>query len=101
MARKSVIHRNVKRTAVVNRDGEKRTELKNIIKSETASFEDKMAARDKLNKMDRNGAATRLVSRCEITGRPKGVYRKFKMCRNKFRELASSGDLPGVTKSSW
>jgi small subunit ribosomal protein S14 len=101
MARKSVVYRNIKRQAVVDRDHEKRVALKKIISAEETSFADRMEARDSLNKMNRNGAKTRLVSRCEITGRPKGVYRKFKMCRIKFRELASSGDLPGVTKSSW
>jgi small subunit ribosomal protein S14 len=101
MARKSVIHRELKRQAVVNRDHEKRAALKKIISAEGTSFAERMEARDSLNKMNRNGAKTRLVNRCEITGRPKGVYRKFKMCRIKFRELASNGELPGVTKSSW
>lgn len=101
MARKGNLAREVKREATVARDHEKRVTLKKTIKDESISFAERMEARDKLNKMDRNGAKTRLTSRCEITGRPKGVYRKFKMCRIKFRELASSGDLPGVTKSSW
>lgn len=101
MSKKSVINRNIKREAVVVKDHDKRQALKKIISSESAAFAEKMEARDTLNKMDRNGSRSRVVSRCQITGRPKGVYRKFKISRIKFRELALSGDLPGVTKSSW
>ena len=101
MAKKSVKYRNIKRENMVNRDAEKRAALKAIITNEELDFADRMAARDKLNKLPKNGASVRLQSRCQLTGRPHGVYRKFKLCRNKFREMASAGQLPGVTKSSW
>ena len=101
MARQCVPLRNDKRVAQVARDAAKRAELKAIISSETASFADKMDARDALNKMAKDGSKVRLVNRCAITGRPHGVFRAVGICRNKFREMAANGELPGFTKSSW
>jgi|TARA_Y100001960_G_scaffold4997_1_gene5297 small subunit ribosomal protein S14 len=101
MARKCVPLRDEKRRAMVERAAEKRAELKAIISSETASFEDKMAARDELNAMPRDTSKVRVVNRCSITGRPHGVFRAVGICRNKFREMAANGELPGFTKSSW
>lgn len=101
MAKIGVNYRNVKRQNMVNRDAEKRAELKKMIIDPSLSFEERMDARDKLNKLPIDGAKVRLKSRCVMTGRPRGVYRKFKICRNEFRRLASEGALPGVTKASW
>lgn len=101
MARQCVPLRNEKRVAQVARDAAKRAELKAIISSEIASFADKMDARDTLNKMAKDGSKVRLVNRCAITGRPHGVFRAVGICRNKFREMAANGELPGFTKSSW
>ena len=101
MAKQCVPLRDEKRRVQVAKDAAKRAELKAIITSETASFDDKMAARDALNKMPKNGSKVRLVNRCSITGRPHGVFRAVGICRNKFRQMAANGELPGFTKSSW
>lgn len=101
MAKIGVFQRNEKRKRVVARDHEKREALKKTIINQDLSFEERMAARDKLNKMDRNGAKIRLRNRCSLTGRSRGVYRKFNISRIKLRQMASKGELPGVTKSSW
>lgn len=101
MAKVSSVHRQLKRERFNKRDAEKRAELKKKVIDTSLSFEDRMAARDALNKLSANGSKIRLRNRCELTGRPRGVYRKFKLCRIKFREMASAGELPGVTKSSW
>jgi|TARA_Y100001960_G_scaffold131732_1_gene139969 small subunit ribosomal protein S14 len=101
MAKQCVPLRDEKRRVQVAKDAAKRAELKAIIASETASFDDKMAARDTLNKMPKNGSKVRLVNRCSITGRPHGVFRAVGICRNKFRQMAANGELPGFTKSSW
>lgn len=101
MAKKSMIARDVKRSATVARDHAKRVALKAIIVNEELDFDERMAARDKLNSMDRNGARIRGKKRCSLTGRPRGVYSHFSLCRIKLREMASKGLLPGVTKSSW
>ncbi len=96
-----MFRREEKRTRVANRDYEKRQMLKNIIKDESASFDERMAARDKLNNMDVNGAKIRQRNRCAFTGRPHGFHRKFGVSRNVLREMASKGLLPGVKKASW
>lgn len=101
MAKVSAVHRQLKRERFIQRDAEKRAELKKKIVDTSLPFEDRMAARDALNKLSANGSKIRSRNRCELTGRPRGVYRKFKLCRIKFREMASAGELPGVTKSSW
>lgn len=101
MSRKCVPVRNEKRIAMSERHAEKRAELKAIIKSENASFDEKMAARDELNAMPRDGSKIRVRNRCSITGRGNGVFKKLGICRNKFRQMAANGELPGFTKSSW
>ncbi len=79
---------------------QKRNEIKEKLASKQLPFEERMALVMKLSEMPRNSSATRIRNRCELTGRPRGVYRKFKLCRIKLRELASAGQIPGVTKSS-
>ena len=101
MAKQCIPVRNEKRQAQVARDAEKRAELKAIISSETASFADKRQAMFDLTEMKRDGSKVRVVNRCAITGRPHGVFRAVGICRNKFREMAANGELPGFTKSSW
>lgn len=78
-----------------------RKRLKLLAKDKTKTPEERFAARLKLAEMPRNGSKVRIRNRCEITGRPRGNYRKLKMCRNQLRELASQGRIPGMVKSSW
>jgi small subunit ribosomal protein S14 len=96
-----MINREEKRAAVAKRDTAKRDALKAAVINESLSFTERMAARDKLNKLDRNGAEARGRNRCSFTGRPRGFHRAFGICRNVLRELASKGLLPGVRKASW
>ena len=101
MAKNSMIQRELKRTKLVARYAEKRRSLKAIVISTTVSFEEKMAAVDALQRLPRDSAAVRQRNRCSVTGRPHGVYRKFGLCRNKIRESAMRGDIPGLVKASW
>lgn len=101
MAKQSMKAREVKRARMVAKYAKKRAELKAIISSVDASDEDKWAAQMKLQKLPRNSSPVRRVRRCELTGRPKAVYRKFGLCRNKLRQAAMKGDVPGLVKSSW
>ncbi len=101
MAKLSMIARDTKREKVVRRYATKRTELKAIIKSPTTSYEEKEAATLKLQKLPKNASPVRLRNRCNLTGRPKGYYRKFGLGRNKLREAAMRGDVPGLVKASW
>lgn len=101
MAKNSMVQRELKRTKLVARFAEKRKSLKATIKSSTTSFEEKMAAVDSLQKLPRDSSGVRQHNRCRITGRPHGVYRKFGLCRNKIREAAMRGDIPGLVKASW
>lgn len=101
MAKTSTVERNKKRQRLTKRDAAKRAGLKETIRDKKTSAEDRFRAVLELAEMSRNGAAIRVRNRCELTGRPRGVFRKFRLCRNKLRELASRGELPGVTKSSW
>lgn len=101
MATKSKINHNNKRKALVARYGKLRAELRAKIKDTKLSFEERDEARKKLAKLPRNSAENRVRNRCEMTGRPRAYLRKFGLCRIKFRELALTGQLPGVTKSSW
>ncbi len=101
MAKNSVIQRELKRSKLVARYAEKRNALIQIIKSVETSFEEKMAAVDSLQKLPRDSSAVRQRNRCRITGRPHGVYRKFGLCRNKIREAAMRGDIPGLVMASW
>ncbi|AOS96840.1 30S ribosomal protein S14 [Microbulbifer aggregans] len=101
MAKKSMIARENKRARTAAKYAEKRQELKAIIASPTVSDEEKWEAQLKLQKMPRDASPVRQQRRCRITGRPHAVYRKFGLCRNKLREAAMRGDVPGLVKSSW
>ena len=101
MAKQSIIQREIKREKLVNKYTQKRAELRAIMKSETASEEEKWEAQTKLQKLPVNSSSVRLQRRCKLTGRPHGVYRKFGICRNKLRKSAMRGDIPGLTKASW
>jgi small subunit ribosomal protein S14 len=101
MAKKSMIERERKREKVVARFAAKRTRLKAIVKSPTASDEERRDALEALQALPRDASPTRLRNRCNITGRPKGYYRKFGLARNKLRETTMRGEIPGLSKASW
>ena len=101
MAKTSAIQRNLKRMRLVKKFSKKRQELKKIITNKKLPLEERFKAQLKLAKLPRNSAKTRIRNRCEITGRPHGVYRKLRISRIALRELASKGKIPGMTKSSW
>ena len=101
MAKKSMIQRELKRTKLVARHAEKRTKLKAIIRNVNSSDDERQVAQAKLNSLPRDGSPSRQRARCAITGRPHGVYRKFGLGRNKLREAAMNGEIPGLTKASW
>ena len=101
MAKTSMIEREKKRIKTVKKYADKRTALKAIINDPKTSMEERMDAQRKLQKQPRDASAARLQRRCRITGRPHGVYRKFGLCRNKLREAAMRGDVPGLHKASW
>jgi small subunit ribosomal protein S14 len=96
-----MINREVKRIRLVKKYAAKRTELKAMIKDTSLGEEDRAMAREKLNKMPRDASPVRIRNRCNITGRPHGYYRKFGLGRNKLREAAMRGDVPGLVKASW
>ena len=101
MAKLSAINNNLKRERLVKKYAAKRAEHKARAKNPELSFDEQFEARLKLAKLPRNSARIRLRNRCQVTGRPRGYYRKFKMSRVSLRLLASHGYLPGVVKSSW
>lgn len=101
MAKKSSVEKQKRRERLVNLKWEKRKNLREIVSSIHSSDEDKEKARIALNKMPRDSSHCRLRNRCQLTGRPRGFIRKFKLSRLTFREFASAGLIPGVTKSSW
>ena len=101
MAKTSSIQRNLKRIKLVKKFLKKRENLKKIIKNKKLPLDERFAAQLKLAKIPRNSAKVRIRNRCEITGRPRGVYRKLKISRIALRDLASEGKIPGMTKSSW
>ena len=101
MAKKSMIERELKRTKLVKRFSAKRNALKEIIRNVNSSDEDRLAAQVKLNALPRDSSPSRQRNRCAITGRPHGFYRKFGLGRNKLREVAMKGEIPGLTKASW
>jgi small subunit ribosomal protein S14 len=101
MAKTSMINRDIKRKKLVKKFASKRAELKATISSVTASYEDKMDAVTKLQKLPRDSSAARVRNRCELTGRSRGVYAKFGLGRNKLREATMRGDVPGLRKASW
>ncbi len=101
MAKKSAVERNKRRMKMAKRDAAKRAQLKEIVRDRSLSPEDRFQAVLKLAELPRNGAPNRVRNRCEVTGRPRGYYRKLKLSRVSLRDLASRGQIPGMTKSSW
>jgi small subunit ribosomal protein S14 len=101
MAKLSLINRELKRTKTVARFAAKRTALFAIINDAKQSDEERMAARMKLQKLPRDSSPSRQRNRCALTGRPRGVFRKFGLARSKLREIAMRGEIPGMTKASW
>jgi small subunit ribosomal protein S14 len=101
MAKNSMIARENRRARAVKRYANKRAELKAIIKSAGSSDEERYQAQLKLQALPRDASPTRMRNRCRITGRPHGYYRKFGLSRNKLREAAMRGDVPGLVKASW
>lgn len=101
MAKTGIIERNDKRRRIVARDAQKRAALKEIANNKDLPMEERFAARLKLAQLPRNGSPTRVRNRCEVTGRPRGFYRKLKMSRIALRDLGNKGLIPGLVKSSW
>ena len=101
MAKTSAIQRNLKRIRMSKKFLKKREMLKKIIKNKNLPLTERFEAQSNLAKIPRNSARTRIRNRCEITGRPHGVYRKLRISRISLRDLASKGKIPGMTKSSW
>lgn len=101
MAKQSIIQREYKRQRLVAKYSDQRLELKTIIKDVNSSDEEKVAAQNKLQSLPVNSSKTRLRRRCKLTGRPHGNFRKFGISRNMIRQLAMSGNIPGITKASW
>ena len=101
MAKLSSINKNNKRIKLSDRLFKKRQKLKKIVMNKKLSLEERFKAQQKLSKLPRNSAKTRVMNRCEITGRPHGVYRKLKISRIALRQLGLQGKIPGLVKSSW
>ena len=101
MAKMSLKQREEKREKLVAKYAKKYAELQETARNAKLSDEERYAARLELQKLPRNANPTRLRNRCELTGRPRGNYRKFKLCRNQLRELANGGQIPGLVKASW
>ena len=101
MAKISMIERQKKRQALVERYAARRAELKAVARNESLPMEERFKAQLRLAKLPRNSSATRLHNRCEVTGRPRSYYRKLRMSRIALRDLASKGQIPGMVKSSW
>jgi small subunit ribosomal protein S14 len=101
MAKTCAIQRNEKRRKLVKQKAAKRAKLKALIKDKSLSAEDRFMAVLKLNELPKNSSKIRIKNRCALSGRPRAYYRKFNLSRIAIRDLASRGELPGVTKSSW
>ena len=101
MAKTSAIQRNLKRIRLNKKFQKKRDALKKIIRNKKLPLDERFAAQLKLTKLPKNSSRIRIRNRCEITGRPHGVYRKLRISRIALRDLASKGKIPGMTKSSW
>ena len=101
MAKRSVVNREGKRRKLVAKYEARRQELKRIIRNQETTYEEREDAQKRLNALPRNSCPVRLQNRCRLTGRPHGYYRKFGLGRNKLREAAMAGDIPGLTKASW
>jgi small subunit ribosomal protein S14 len=101
MAKKSSVEKNKRRTELAAKHREKRAALKAVARNRDLPDDERFAAVLKLAQLPRNGSRTRIRNRCELTGRPRAFYRKFRLCRVALRDLASNGQIPGMTKSSW
>jgi small subunit ribosomal protein S14 len=101
MAKKSMIARENKRTRLAAKFVEKRAQYKSVLIDQDAGFDEKMEAQRQLQSLPRDSSRSRGRNRCRVTGRPHGVFRKFGLCRNKLREAAMRGDIPGLVKASW
>ena len=101
MAKTSAIQKNLKRIRLSKKYEKKRNELKKIIKNKKLDLSERFNAQLKLNKLPKNSSKIRIRNRCEVSGRPHGVYRKLRISRIALRDMASSGKIPGITKSSW
>lgn len=101
MAKKSMVAREAKRAKLADKYAEQRAELKAIVRNPGSTAEQVWDAQLKIQKLPRDSSLSRRQRRCRITGRPHGVYRKFGLCRNKLREAAMRGDVPGLVKASW
>lgn len=101
MAKLAIKNREEKRAKMVAKYAAKRAELFAVINNVQLSDEERMDARLRLQKLPRNSSPSRQRNRCALTGRPRGVFRKFGLCRNKLREIAMRGEVPGMTKASW
>ncbi|MGA9342904.1 MAG: 30S ribosomal protein S14 [Rhodanobacteraceae bacterium] len=101
MAKTSMVNREIKRAKLVKRYAAQRAELKSVVSSPTASYEERMDAVEKLQKLPRDSSPSRMRNRCVLTGRARGVYSKFGLCRHKLREATMRGDVPGLRKASW
>lgn len=101
MAKTSMVERERKRMKLVAKYANKRAELKAMVKDLSLAPEQRMAAQEKLQKLPRDASPIRVQRRCRLTGRPHAVYRKFGLCRNKLRETAMRGEVPGLRKASW
>ena len=101
MAKTSMVNRDIKREKLAKKYADKRAALKKIVSSVDASYEEKIEAAAKLSKLPRDSSPSRQRNRCELSGRPRGVYRKFGLSRIKLREAAMRGDVPGLVKASW
>ena len=101
MAKTSSMEKDKKRRSMSKQQAEKRAKLKEVVMNRALPLEERFEAQMKLSALPRNGAKNRIRNRCELTGRARGVYRKFKLSRIKLRELGSFGRIPGLTKSSW
>jgi small subunit ribosomal protein S14 len=101
MAKLSAINKNNRRIKLVNKYFKKRQELKKIVMNKKLSLEERFKAQQKLSKLPRNSSKVRIMNRCQITGRPHGVYRKLKISRIALRQLGLQGKIPGMVKSSW
>lgn len=101
MAKRALVNRAAKRESTVKKFAAKRAELKAVIADQTRSMEERMDAMKRLQALPRNASPVRLRNRCELTGRPRGTFRKFGLARGKIREAAMRGDIPGLIKASW
>lgn len=101
MAKTSMVNRDIKRKKLAEKFAAKRAELKKIVSSTTASYEEKIVAAEKLAKLPRDSSPCRQTTRCALSGRPRAVYSKFGLGRNKLREATMRGDVPGLRKASW